>query len=502
MSQNLKNINQSVNKQNGKKTQEPKRKYVKKDIVCPVYKKCGGCQLLHMEYKNQLGWKWKQVSGLLEPYGRLEEIIGMEKPDHYRHKVHAAFGRDGKGSFASGIYKEGTHMIVPVKECLLENEKADAIIRTIGELIKSFKIKIYDENTGYGLLRHVLIRVGYRTGQIMVVLVLRSPILPSKNNFVKALRKEHPEITTVVVNVNDKFTSMVLGEKEQVIYGKGYIEDELCGMTFKISPKSFYQVNPAQAEILYKKAIEYAGLSGRETLLDAYCGTGTIGIIAAPGAEKVIGVEFSKDAVRDAIAGAKGNGISNIRFYQADAGKFMEELVKENEKVDVVIMDPPRSGCSESFLASLTRLKPEKIVYVSCNPETLARDLGYLCGKGYRMKRGMAVDMFPYTDHVETVVLLSQLKPDDYIDVELDLCELDVTASEKAATYQQIKDYVMEKHGVKVHTAYIAQVKKKYGLDMRKNYHQSKNEKYIAKQCTEEKELYIKEALEHFAMIG
>lgn len=377
---------------------------------CPVYKKCGGCQLLHMDYGAQLNLKKEQVSKLLKPYGKLEGMIGMEHPGHYRHKVHAAFGRDRRGNIISGVYKEGTHLIVPVENCLLENEKADAIIQTIRKLLKSFKIKTYDEDTGYGLLRHVLVRTGYHTGQIMVVLVLGSPIMPSKNNFVKALRKEHPEITTVVVNVNDKRTSMVLGDREQVIFGPGYIEDELCGMTFKISPKSFYQVNPPQAQKLYQKAVEYAGLSGRETVLDAYCGTGTIGMIAAGKAGKVIGVELNRDAVKDAIAGAKKNQVSNIRFYQADAGDFMVKMADAEEKVDVVFMDPPRSGSSERFLSALVKLNPKKVVYVSCNPETLARDLKFLCGKGYRMKKAVAVDMFPFTDDTETVCLLENSK--------------------------------------------------------------------------------------------
>lgn len=374
---------------------------------CDVYKKCGGCQLLHMDYEAQLNFKKVQASKLLKPYGKLEGMIGMEHPEHYRHKVHAAFGRDRKGNIISGVYKEGTHLIVPVESCLLENEKADAIIQTIRKLLKSFKIKTYDEDTGYGLLRHVLVRTGYHTGQIMVVLVLSSPIMPSKNNFVKALRKEHPEITTVVVNVNDRRTSMVLGDREQVIFGPGYIEDELCGMTFKISPRSFYQVNPAQAQKLYQKAVEYAGLSGRETVLDAYCGTGTIGMIAAGNAGKVIGVELNKDAVKDAIAGARKNQVSNIRFYQADAGNFMMKMADAKEKVDVVFMDPPRSGSSERFLSALVNLKPLKVVYVSCNPETLARDLKFLCTKGYRMVRAVAVDMFPFTDDTEIVCMLS-----------------------------------------------------------------------------------------------
>ena len=390
---------------------EPKKqnqKPEKKALPCPVYNKCGGCQLLHVDYKKQLKRKKEDVAELLKEYGRIEGIIGMEKPEHYRHKVHAVFGRDARGNIISGNYKEGTHIIVPVDRCLLENEKADDILRTIRGLLKSFKIKTYDEETEYGLLRHVLIRVGYKTNQVMVVLVQSSPIMPSKNNFVRALRKEHPEISTVVINVNNQKTSMVLGAKEQVIYGPGYIEDELCGMTFKISPKSFYQVNPEQTEILYQKAIEYAGLSGRETVLDAYCGTGTIGMIASRKAGKVIGVELNQDAVRDAIAGAKRNGLPNVRFYQGDAGEFMEEMADAGEKADVVLLDPPRTGSSEKFLSALVRMAPKKVVYVSCNPETLARDMKYLCGNGYRMEKGVAVDMFPFAKHCECVVLMSR----------------------------------------------------------------------------------------------
>lgn len=378
----------------------------RKEGSCPVFQKCGGCCYLDKSYEKQLKLKQQQVAALLKPYGKLEGIVGMEDPFYYRHKVHAVFGWDRKGKVIKGVYKEGTHILVPVEKCLLENEKAGEIITTIQKLLPSFKIKTYDEDTGYGLLRHVLVRVGHATGQIMVVLVLGSPILPSKNNFVKALRKEHPEITTVIVNVNDKKTSMVLGEKEQVIYGPGYIEDKLCGLTFKISPKSFYQVNPVQTEKLYKCALKYAGLTKKDKVLDAYCGTGTIGMIASKEAGQVIGVELNRDAVRDAVSGARKNGISNIKFYQADAGEFMVKLANEGQKMDVVLLDPPRSGSDEKFLSSLTKLAPERVVYVSCNPETLARDLKYLCGKGYRMVKGKAFDMFPMTGHVECVIMM------------------------------------------------------------------------------------------------
>ena len=376
--------------------------------ICPVSKKCGGCKWIHKPYEEQLKSKEKWFQELMKPFCKPEPVIAMDSPMHYRNKVHATFGEDRKHNIISGIYEAGTHRIVPVDSCLIENEKADAIIVSIRDLLKSFKIRPYNEDTGYGLLRHVLIRTGYVTGQIMVVLVLASPVMPSKNHFVKALLKMHPEITTIVVNVNNRSTSMVLGDKEQVIYGKGYIEDVLCGKTFRISPKSFYQVNPAQTEKLYGKALEYAALKGTETVVDAYCGTGTIGMIASDKAGRVIGVELNGDAVKDARINAKNNGIKNIQFYQNDAGKFLVEMAEQQAKVDVVLMDPPRSGSSEEFLNSILRIKPQKVVYVSCNPETLVRDLKYLTKQGYRVKKAVGVDMFPFTESLEAVVLLNR----------------------------------------------------------------------------------------------
>jgi len=361
-----------------------------------------------LAYEEQLNMKQKRVAELLSPFCKVLPILGMKCPEHYRNKVHAVFAQDKKGNAIAGVYKERTHYVVDVDSCYLDDEKADAIICTIKKLLKSFKIKTYDEDRGYGLLRHVLIRTGKVSGEIMVVLVLASPILPSKNNFVKALRKEHPEITTVIINVNDKKTSMVLGEKQQTIYGKGFITDTLCGKQFKISPKSFYQVNPVQTEVLYGKAMEFANLTGREVVLDAYCGIGTIGIIASDKAKEVIAVELNKDAVRDAISNAKTNQIRNVRFYENDAGKFMVGMASQNVKVDVVFMDPPRAGSDEAFLGSLIKLAPEKVVYVSCEPETLARDLRYLMKKGYRVEKAQPVDMFPFTEKCEVVVALNR----------------------------------------------------------------------------------------------
>ncbi len=396
----------SYRKTHGTKNGRPTDK--KSGSRCPYSKKCGACQMIDIPYKEQLEKKHKRVTELLGKYGKVEPFIGMEKPEHYRCKVHAVFTHDRKGTPLSGIYKEGSHEVVPVEKCLLENEKADEIISTIRSMLKSFKIKTYDEDNGYGLFRHVLIRVGHNTGEIMVVLVLTSPILPSKNNFVKALLKEHPEITTIVLNVNDKHTSMILGEKEKSIYGPGFIYDEVCGMRFKISPKSFYQVNPVQTELLYGKAVELAGLSGKETVLDCYCGVGTIGIIAAPHAGEVISVEINKDAVRDARLNAKLNEIKNITVYENDASRFMVQMADAGDHADVVFMDPPRSGSTEVFLNSMFKLSPERIVYISCSPDSLANDLEIITKNGYKADRIIPVDMFPFTRGVETVVLLSK----------------------------------------------------------------------------------------------
>ena len=375
-------------------------------ITCPHAKKCGGCQYQGMDYTAQLKKKQKEMNKLLKDFGKPEPIIGMKDPLHYRNKVHAVFGRTRKGEIISGTYEAGTHKIVNIDECMIEDEISQSIIRTIRGLLRSFKIRTYDEDTGYGLLRHVLVRRGFTTGQVMVVLVLSSPILPSKNNFVKALRKEHPEITTVVLNVNDKKTSMVLGERDIVLYGKGYIEDILCGCTFRISPQSFYQVNPVQTERLYQTAMDYAELTGKERVIDAYCGIGTIGMVAAKKAREVIGVELNRNAVKDARTNAKLNQIKNITFYEGDAGRFMVSMAEEGEKADVVFMDPPRSGSDEAFLSSVIRLAPKRIVYVSCGPDTLARDLKYLARNGYQVRKMQPVDMFGFTEHCEMVVQL------------------------------------------------------------------------------------------------
>ncbi|MBO4748808.1 MAG: 23S rRNA (uracil(1939)-C(5))-methyltransferase RlmD [Lachnospiraceae bacterium] len=376
--------------------------------ICPYAKKCGGCDLQGIPYEEQLQKKQKTIQGLLGGFSKVSPILAAQEPLHYRNKVHGIFGRDKKGNVFTGIYEEKSHRIVPVKDCQIENEKATAILKTLCVMAKQFKLQIYDEDRESGLLRHALIRVGKSTGEIMVVLVLSSPIMPSKNNFTKELLRIHPEVTTLVLNVNSKRTSMVLGDRNIVLHGKGYIEDVLCGLRFRISPSSFYQIHPEQTEILYQKAIEFAALTGKERVIDAYCGIGTIGMCASKNAGEVIGAELNKDAVKDAYYNAKLNQITNVHFVNEDAGRFMTKLAKEQEKIDIVFMDPPRSGSTPEFIDAIHQLKPSRVVYVSCDPVTLKRDLELFAKKGWKVKKVQPVDMFPYTKHVETVVLIVQ----------------------------------------------------------------------------------------------
>ena len=377
----------------------------KQALACPHAKKCGGCQLQNMTYQRQLSHKQVKVIKLLGKYRHVDEIIGMERPYHYRNKVQAAFG-ERNGAVISGIYQSSTHKIVPVDSCLIEDPKADEIIVTVRKLLTSFKLRAFNDVTMKGFLRHVLIKRGFSSGEIMVVLVTAVMDFPKESQFVNALLSKHPEITTVVQNVNNKRTSLLLGEESRVLYGTGYIEEDLCGFRFRISPKAFYQINPTQTAVLYGKALEFAELTGKERVLDAYCGTGTIGIIASPKAGQVVGVELNGDAVRDAKVNAELNGVDNITFYEDDAGRFMVKAAQKGQKYDVVIMDPPRAGASLDFLKCLAALAPKKVVYISCNPETQARDLAFLVKNGYRVKKIQPVDMFPHTEHVECVVSL------------------------------------------------------------------------------------------------
>ena len=481
---------------------------------CPLYKKCGGCQLQNLTYEQQLRYKQVKCIRLLGKFCRVGEIIGMENPYHYRNKVQAAFALDRHSNIISGVYQSSSHKIVPVTVCMTEDEKADEIIGTIRRLLKNFKLRPYNEDTGRGFLRHVLVKRGFKSGQIMVVLVTGTRDFPKKKDFVATLLKIHPEITTVVQNVNNQKTSMVLGNRSEVLFGDGYITEQLGDFSFRISPKAFYQINPIQTEVLYNTTLEFAGLTGKETVIDAYCGTGTIGIFASPKAKKVVGVELNPDAVKDARVNTKLNSAENTEFYNADAGEFLADAAASNEKYDVVIMDPPRSGSTVKFLKSVVKLAPKTVVYVSCNPETLARDLMFLVRNGYKVKKIQPVDMFPHTNHVETVVLLSHKKPDGHINVKVEFGEgegkvpLDNIAKraeeykpKERVTYKMIKEYIEAKYGFKVHTAYIAEVKRDLGLPMYDAPNAVEELQQPRKHPTAEKVEAIKDALKYFGVI-
>lgn len=377
---------------------------------CPVSKKCGGCTMINVPYEEQTVRKQQRVEDLIGRFGRVDPIVRMKNPDHYRNKVTSVFAPDKKGKPVCGIYKAGTHEVVPVKACMLEDLRADRIIQTVFALLESFKIRVYDEDRRTGFLRYVQVRTVRGTRQVMVTLVTAEAVFPQAKKFVNALVKRHPEITTVVQNINDKQTTMVLGEKEKVLHGPGYIEDVLCKKRFRISSRSFYQVNSLQTEKLYNIALDYAGFSGKERILDAYCGIGTIGIIASDRCKEVLSVELNPEAVKDARINVKLNNAQNVEVFRNDSGRFMKDMAAKNEKLDILFMDPPRSGASEEFIEAVLTLRPAKVVYVSCEPDTLARDLALLTEGGYAMKKAVPVDMFPYTEGVETVVLLTQTK--------------------------------------------------------------------------------------------
>ena len=469
---------------------------------CPHSKKCGGCQLQNLDYKEQLAHKERTCIRLLGKFCRVEPIIGMENPYHYRNKVQAAFGTTRAGRIISGIYQSSTHNIVAVDSCMTEDEIADRIIVDIRRLLRDFKMTTYNEVTGRGFLRHVLVKRGFQTGEVMVVLVTGTPIFPARNNFTRALLKLHPEITTIIQNVNDRYTSMLLGQNEKILYGPGYITDILCGLRFRISAKSFYQINPVQTEVLYGKAMEFAELTGKETVIDAYCGIGTIGMVAAKKAGQVLGVEVNRDAVRDARENAKLNRVKNIRFVCADAGDFMVDMANAGEHCDVLFMDPPRAGSDTAFLSCALTLAPRRIVYVSCNPETLARDLNFLTKRGYHAEKIQPVDMFPHTDHVETVCLLTREKSvKSYAYVDITPSELGMGGKVKKPTYKQIQAYVLETHGLKVSPLYIANVKDEFGLEKQFSYEEAGMSAKKRPNCPSEKRAAIIDALIHFGML-
>ncbi len=383
---------------------------------CPYSRRCGACAYIEQDYAAQLCIKQRHCEDLLKAYGRVERIVPMENPYHYRNKIAYAFAYQ-KGQVLAGPYEKNSHRVVDIRSCRIEDELGEKILASMRLLVKSFKMKIYDEDTGYGFLRHILIRVGKNTGELMLVLVTGTAAFAGKNNFVKVIRALHPEITTIIQNINGASTSMILGDKEYVLYGPGYIEDVLCGLRFRISSKSFYQVNPVQTQKLYTAALEMADLQADMQILDAYSGVGTIGLIAAAKVKKVISVELNRDAVKDAVYNARRNRIKNVDFYRADAAEFVRQLAQEGGQADVLLMDPPRSGSTPVFIAAVLRLAPRRVVYISCNPESLARDLRQFTSGGYRVERILPFDCFAMTEHVECVILLSKVQNDAYTNI-------------------------------------------------------------------------------------
>ena len=465
--------------------------------TCSNFQKhCGGCPLLTVPYPEQLSRKQARLQTLLGRFAQVEPVRGMAEPWHYRNKAIASFAMQ-QGKLVCGLYAEGTHRVLPGTECLLQQTALNRTLTAVLDAARRWTA--FDEDRRTGLLRHVVLR-GTREGRVLVTLVTPTPLLPGSRNFCSALRKAAPWVAGIVQNINPTGTSAVLGNLEKVLYGPGQVVDILCGLQFGISSRSFYQVNPLQTEVLYRMALELAGLTGRETVVDAYCGIGTIGLCAAPHAGRVFGVERNPAAVRDAAANARRNRLENASFVCADATDWMGEMSARLHP-DVVFLDPPRAGSTPECIGAVARMAPRRGAYVSCDPETLARDVALFARQGYRARRFVPVDLFPHTRHIETVVLLSKLKVDHHIEIELKMDELDLTAAESKATYDEIKAYVLNKYGLKVSQLYIAQIKRKCGIIERKNYNVSKKEDAKVPQCPPEKEAAIMDALKHFQMI-
>ena len=473
---------------------------------CEFARQCGGCQLQALSYDQQLVFKTNKVKGHLERIGGftdipMEPIIGMDELFHYRNKAQFPVGRNKEGKIVTGFYAGRTHNIIENRDCALGvAENKEVLDRVIAHMEK-YGIEPYNEATGKGLVRHVLIRYGYFTKEVMVCLILNGNKLPKEEQLVKSLC-EIPGMTSITINVNKKRSNVILGEEICLLWGQEYITDRIGDISYQISPLSFYQVNPMQTQKLYAKALEYADLHGEETVWDLYCGIGTISLFLAQKAKFVRGVEIVPAAIENAKENAKLNGLENTEFF---VGKAEEVLPREYKKngvyADVIVVDPPRKGCDETLLETMVEMNPERIVYVSCDSATLARDLKYLCERGYELRKVCPVDQFGMTVHVETVVLLSQQKPDDTIEIDLDLDELDVTSAELKATYQEIKDYVLKEFGLKVSNLYISQVKRKCGIEVGENYNLPKSENARVPQCPKEKEDAIKAAMKYFAMI-
>ena len=473
---------------------------------CEFARQCGGCQLQALSYDQQLVFKTNKVKGHLERIGGftdipMEPIIGMDELFHYRNKAQFPVGRNKEGKIVTGFYAGRTHNIIENRDCALGvAENKEVLDRVIAHMEK-YGIEPYNEATGKGLVRHVLIRYGYFTKEVMVCLILNGNKILKEEQLVKSLC-EIPGMTSITINVNKKHSNVILGEEIRLLWGQEYITDRIGDISYQISPLSFYQVNPMQTQKLYAKALEYADLHGEETVWDLYCGIGTISLFLAQKAKFVRGVEIVPAAIENAKENAKLNGLENTEFF---VGKAEEVLPREYKKngvyADVIVVDPPRKGCDETLLETMVEMNPERIVYVSCDSATLARDLKYLCKRGYELRKVCPVDQFGMTVHVETVVLLSQQKPDDTIEIDLDLDELDATSAELKATYQEIKDYVLKEFGLKVSSLYISQIKRKCGIEVGENYNLPKSENARVPQCPKEKEEAIKAALKYFAMI-
>ena len=491
--------------------------YRVKNPPCSMARKCGGCQIQEMEYGRQLQFKMDKVRGNLMRIGEvpeelldcvMEPIVGMDEPFHYRNKAQFPVGTDKEGNIVTGFYAGRTHSIIPNTDCSLGVPVNEKILKCILAFMEEYGIRAYDEEKNSGLVRHVLIRYGFTTKEIMVCLVINGNNLPCGEILAERLA-QIPGMTSITLSINKDKTNVIMGNQIKPLWGQTYITDYIGNVKYQISPLSFYQVNPVQTEKLYGLALEYADLHGNETVWDLYCGIGTISLFLAQKAKKVYGVEIVPQAIDDAKNNAKINGITNAKFYVGKAEEVLPEYYAAYERehggktahADVIVVDPPRKGCEESLLQTIVDMQPERIVYVSCDSATLARDVKYLRGCGYELERVRAVDQFPQTVHVETVVLLSQQKPDDTIEIDLDLDELDATSAELKATYQEIKDYVLKEFGLKVSSLYISQIKRKCGIEVGENYNLPKSENARVPQCPKEKEDAIKAALKYFAMI-
>ena len=471
--------------------------------ACPVAKLCGGCTFWHMDYEEECRLKAERVKNCLNRIGgeNLEEVPILAAPtcEGYRNKAQYPVAWE-KGRAYAGFFKEGTHEVVQMDRCRILPQETDWVKAIVMDYVNKNKVSVYDEATHRGLLRHIYVRRGAVSGQILVCLVVNGDGLPKLPALIEAL-KAVAGFTTLVLSVNTRKGNAVLGDKFVTLYGPGYIEDTLCGLNFRLSARSFYQVNHAQAQRLYETAIAMAGITKNDLVLDLYCGVGTITLAMASAAGKVMGVEVVPQAIEDARDNARRNGIENAEFFCADAGAAALELEQKGIRPDIITVDPPRKGLNSDAIEAIDRMNPKRLVYISCDPATLARDTALLKERGFRLEKAIAADLFPRCSHVETVVLLSQQKPDDVIEVDLDLDELDITSAESKATYQEIKDYVLKEFGLKVSTLYISQIKRKCGIEVGEHYNFSQKENQRVPQCPKEKEDAIRAALEHFAMI-